>query len=94
MLFFSTHRLQMCLFVTKMTFGFFERTVCRFVGFSTSVAFLLVCGIRLLMVLLRTLILVLLDLVDLLGFGTVDSFFSNLCCVFSLDGNSDSMGKI
>ena len=62
-------------------------------GLSTSVALLLVFGMRLLMVLLWTLLLVLVDLVDWPGLGTVNSFLSNPCRTFSLNGNFNSMGE-
>ena len=83
----------MSLFVTEMTLGFFVGAVRCFVDLSTSVALLLVLGMRLLMVLLRTLLLVLVDLVDWPGLGTVSSFLGNPCRVFSLNDNFNSTGE-
>ena len=83
----------MSLFVTEMTLGFFVGAGRCFVDLSTSVALLLVFGMRLLMVLLWTLLLFLVDLVDRPGLGTVDSFLGNPCRVFSLNGNLNSTGE-
>ena len=84
----------MSLFLSqKLTLSFFVGAVPSFVDLSTSVALLLVFGMRLLMVLLWTLLLFLVDIVDRPGLGTVDSFLSNPCCVFSLNGNLNSTGE-
>ena len=84
----------MSLFVIEMAISFFVGAVRCFVGLSASVALLLVFGMRLLMVLLWTLRLVLVDLVDRPGLGTVNSFPGNPCRVFSLNGNLNSTGEI
>ena len=88
MLLLLANSFQMSLFVSEMAFDFFVGAVRCFVGLSTSVL-----GMRLLMVLLWTLRLVLVDLVDWPGLGTVNSFLGNPCRVFSLNGNFNSTGE-
>lgn len=81
--------------VTKEAFDFFERAMCHSMGHFTSVTLeLRVCGIMLLMLCVLILVLSLLDLVDMPGLGTVNSFLGNHCCVFSLYCDLDNMGKV
>ena len=85
---------QRSLIVTEMTLGFFVGAVRCFVGFSISVALLLVFGMRLLMILLRTLLLVLVDLVDWPGLGTVTVSLATLAASSVSMATSTARAKV